>query len=622
MRTKLYHLLLLQIFFLSVYAQPVIKLQQVKTGFALPVCIDFMQDYMYVTEQDGIIRVVDPMNNTLSAPFLDITGLVHNEGERGLLGFAFHPDYVNNGYFYVNYSRIGDFATVLARYSRSGGDPFQADPNSAMILHVIAQPFTNHNGGDIKFGPDGMLYISSGDGGSGGDPQNNSQTLTAGNKLGKILRYNVSDGTTFTIPADNPFFGQGALEQSIWAYGLRNPWKFNFGASGLWIADVGQSALEEINLQPATAPGVNYGWRCYEGTAPFNTAGCTPPSNYTFPVYEYSHALGNSITGGYQYAGTEYPLLSGYYVCADYITGRFFTVHDDEGTWVGAPNEDHANFQFATFGQDALGNMYVAGRGNGIIYKVVEFCSDYIPTAVFDEGELTIEYFGDAIPGDVSVQWYLDGNLIPGANSQTYVPVVDGDYSVEVSHNIEDCVITSEELFVDVTILDLNIKDWNVKCENSTVYSDLSWYADDKLEQIIVQVSSDNRHWINVQELQTQPEQQNWNIEFPGSGDAYIRVMSKDVSGELSYSSVKFLNCPLDGISIFPSPAKQAFTISSLNLIREVELFDINGKVVQSWRFNNDRMELTLNNHPYGLYIVKAKMENGSLHQTKLMIGD
>src|SRR5690606_14892877 len=145
------------------------------------------------------------------------------------------------------------------------------------------------------------------------------------------------------------------------------------------------------------------------GTAPYNTAGGGPAGSYTFPVFEYDHSFGSSITGGYQYAGTEYPLLSGYYVCADISTGRFFTVHDNGGTWLGAPNEDHNNFQFATFGQDPEGNMYVAGLSNGIIYKIHEFCSDYIPTAVYDQGELSIDYFGDAEESDVSVQWYLDG---------------------------------------------------------------------------------------------------------------------------------------------------------------------------------------------------------------------
>jgi glucose/arabinose dehydrogenase len=621
MRTQLYLLIFsILMYSMSVISQPVIKLQQVKTGFALPICIDFMQNYMYVTEQDGVIRVVDPMNNTLSAPFLDISTLVHNEGERGLLGFTFHPDYLNNGYFYVNYSRTGDFATVLARYSRSAGDPFQADPGSALILNVISQPYTNHNGGDIKFGPDGRLYITSGDGGSGGDPQNYSQNLNT--QLGKILRYDVSNGTTFTIPPTNPFVGIPNTDPSIWAYGLRNAWRFNFGASGIWIADVGQSAREEINLQPSGLGGVNYGWRCYEGSITYNTDGCGSMSSYTFPVAEYNHSFGSSITGGYQYAGTEYPLLSGYYVCADYISGRFFTVHFNGTSWVGEPNEDHNDFQFATFGQDALGNMYVAGRGNGIIYKVVEFCSDYIPTAVYVDGELTIDYFGNAVVGDVSVQWYLDGNLITGANAPTFVPVVDGDYSVEVSHNIEDCILTSTELFVDVTILDLNIKDWNVKCENNNIYFDLSWFEDDQLERVVVQVSSDNKTWINVQDLETKPGQQNWSLEFPRSNESYIRIMSEEASGELSFSSVKFLNCPLEGISIFPSPAKQSFTISSLNFIQEVELFDINGKVVQSWKFNNEKGELNLDNHPHGMYIIQAKMENGFFHQTKLMIGD
>ncbi len=621
MRSTIYLIfILLQLTAISLVAQPVIKLQQVRTGFTQPICIDFMEGYMYVTQKNGIIRVVNPGGTTLGPPFLDISSLIVNLGERGLLGFAFHPDYVNNGYFYVNYSQTGTNSTILARYSRSMSDPFQADPGSALILSTIAQPFENHNGGDIKFGPDGMLYIASGDGGSGGDPQNNSQNRN--NKLGKILRYDVGDGTSFTIPANNPFVGIPDTDPSIWAYGLRNPWRFSFGASGIWIADVGQSAREEVNLQPSNLGGVNYGWRCYEGNATYNTAGCGPASNYTFPVYEYTHSLGSSITGGYQYAGTEYPLLSGVYVCADYISGRFFTVQDDEGTWVGAANEVHAAFQWATFGQDAQGNMYVAGLGNGNIYKIVEFCSDYIPTAIFDEGELSIDFYGDVSPTDVTIQWYLDGIPIPNATTAIYIPVVDGDYYVQVTHNTEDCEIASAELFVDVTILDLNILDWQLNCESRGVISNLSWAKDAQLDRMVIQISSDQKTWLDIQELKANPELEYWKLEFPRSGESYVRILSENIYGEVSFSPVKYLNCPLDGISIFPSPAKQSFTISSLNYITEVELFDIEGRVVQSWRFNGDKTELSLNNHPPGLYLVQATLENGSRHQTKLVIGD
>lgn len=623
MRSLIYILfILINYTVLSVNAQPVIKLQQINSGFTQPICIDFMQDYMYVTQKNGIIRVVDPMGNTLSQPFLDISTLTINAGERGLLGFAFHPDYVNNGYFFVNYTQTGTNSTILARYSRSGSNPFEADPASALVLSTIPQPFENHNGGDIKFGPDGMLYISSGDGGSGGDPGNNSQTITAGNRLGKILRYDVGDGSVFNIPPDNPFFGQPAFEQSIWAYGIRNAWKFNFGSSGIWIADVGQNAREEINLQPAGLAGVNYGWRCYEGNLPYNTSGCGPIGNYTFPVYDYEHALGRSVTGGYQYAGIEYPLLSGYYVCADFITGRFFTVHNEDGSWVGAPNEVHASNNWATFGQDSEGNMYVAGLSNGNIYKIVEFCSDYIPTAVFDEGELSIDFFGDAIESDVSVQWFLDGSPIPNANSAVYIPVVDGNYSVRVTHNIENCVIMSDELFVDVTILRLNIIDWDLFCDPSSVGFNLSWTRDNSLERIVFQVSSDQRTWIDIQELKANPELDYWKAEFPRTGETYVRIMTENVFGELSFSPVRFLDCPLDVITIFPSPAKESFTISSLNYMQEVEMFDIEGRVVQSWRFSNDRTELPLHNHPPGIYVIQAIFKNGSRHQTKLVIGD
>ena len=258
-----------------------------------------------MVEQAGIIKILNPDATVNPTPFLNITSLISSGGERGLLGLAFHPDYVNNGYFFVYYTNTtGD--TQVARYTVDAIDSNLADPTTAVLIIDVDQPYSNHNGGCIQFGVDGFLYIGLGDGGSGGDPQNRSQNLET--LLGKILRIDIdtTDGSNnYSIPSDNPFVDDTNALDEIWAYGVRNPWRFSFDSESdeLWIADVGQGAIEEINRAALDAAGLNYGWRCYEGSQTYNTSGCPDPSELTFPVAEYSHAIGYSITGGYVYHG-------------------------------------------------------------------------------------------------------------------------------------------------------------------------------------------------------------------------------------------------------------------------------------------------------------------------------
>ncbi|MBF8285408.1 MAG: hypothetical protein HW378_4323 [Anaerolineales bacterium] len=247
---------------------------------------------LFVIEQPGRIRIVEN-GELLPDPFLDIEPLVNSRGnEQGLLGLAFYPDYAANGLFFVNYTDVnGD--TVVARYAVSADDPSRADPASAKIILQVDQPFPNHNGGDLVFGPDGYLYIGLGDGGSGGDPQGNGQNLNA--LLGKMLRIDVNHGDPYAIPPDNPFAGRAGARPEIWAYGLRNPWRYSFDrATGdLYIADVGQNAYEEVDFQPADSRGgENYGWNKYEGFHAYD-GGAT--DGLTMPVAEYAHAVGGCL---------------------------------------------------------------------------------------------------------------------------------------------------------------------------------------------------------------------------------------------------------------------------------------------------------------------------------------
>ena len=292
---------------------------------------------VFINLQDGKIIIWNG-RRVLPTPLLDIDPLVGSDGsEQGLLGLAFHPHYATTGYFYVDYTdNNGD--TVIARYHVSANDPNIADPNSALILLVIDQPYANHNGGQLAFGPDGYLYIGLGDGGSEGDPGNRGQDTTQ--LLGKILRIDVNNrvglppdcgsGSNYTIPADNPLAdGRGGNCDEIWQTGLRNPWRFSFDrATGdMYIGDVGQNFWEEIDYTPAGNPGgQNFGWRCFEGNHPFNTQGCGPSRNYVFPILEYSHTVNGvcAVTGGYVYHGSALPRYVGAYFYGDYCGGQIW----------------------------------------------------------------------------------------------------------------------------------------------------------------------------------------------------------------------------------------------------------------------------------------------------------
>ncbi|MGE5603210.1 MAG: PQQ-dependent sugar dehydrogenase [Nitrososphaerales archaeon] len=335
---------------------------------------------LFVTEQRGAIRIVQD-GKLLSTPFLDIRGQVVCCGEQGLLGLAFHPNYAGNGYFYVNYTYLApgnELRTRVSRFKVSAGDPNIADANSEVSVLEFRQPFGNHNGGSLHFGPDGYLYIAAGDGGSSYDPPDNSQN--PGVLLGKILRIDVngttgakcgvSPGRNYGIPAGNPFAnGAGGACDEIWAYGLRNPWRISFdrGTGDLWIADVGQGAREEIDFQAAgSAGGQNYGWDCWEGTLQ-NTndpsPACAANPVTVAPIHEYDHSAGKcSITGGYVYRGAAYPAFRGSYFFADYCSAEMWAVKRTTGTpAVTKLILSGESLVFPrTFGEDVDGELYVA----------------------------------------------------------------------------------------------------------------------------------------------------------------------------------------------------------------------------------------------------------------------
>ncbi len=407
-----------------VNAQITIQLQPVLSGLSSPLYVTNAKDgsnRLFVVEQGGVIRVAQP-GATTTTQLIDISSKIVAGGEQGLLGLAFHPQFALNRKFYVNYTRASDAATVIAEYTVTAGNPIVADIATERILLVIPQPFSNHNGGMIEFGPDGFLYIGMGDGGSANDPGNRAQNRAL--LLGKMLRIGVDvpAGSTdqYTIPADNPFVGantarcpngsttSGNTCQEIWSIGMRNPFRWSFDRAGtrqLIAADVGQGQLEEIDV---ITRGANYGWRVYEGTncTGLDSSLCTP-ANYTAPVYEYFNAGSNrcSITGGYVYRGRRGALPVGTYVFSDYCTGEIMIQ--------GAPRTPTVLLDtprnVSSFGEDEAGELYVVGLG-GTVERIVS------PTPITPRN--TVADFDGDLRTDLSV-FRSSSNVWYSQNSST-----------------------------------------------------------------------------------------------------------------------------------------------------------------------------------------------------------
>jgi glucose/arabinose dehydrogenase len=328
---------------------------------------------IFITEQRGVIDAFAanrPQDG--SYVFLDISDRVSRGGnEEGLLGFAFDPDYQANGYFYVYYSAANPRRSILSRFGLEQGTSGVADPQSEVIILEVEEPFANHNGGQIVFGPDGYLYIGLGDGGAGGDPQGNAQDL--GTLLGSILRIDVSglSGTgDYSIPVDNPFVDTDGARAEIWAYGLRNPWRFSFDRETalLWAGDVGQNEWEEIDI---ITRGGNYGWNTMEGFHCYSPAAGCDQSGLMLPLVEYDHSQGCSVTGGYVYRGENIPALQGYYIYGDYCSGNIWALGYQDSVVIQNILLTESDLQISSFGEDLAGNLYILSRQGGI-YTLVQ----------------------------------------------------------------------------------------------------------------------------------------------------------------------------------------------------------------------------------------------------------
>lgn len=619
----------------SIYAQPTLTFTTFSSGYSRVIDIRNCKDSrLFMVQQAGKIIICDSTGVQNPTPFLNLTGICSNPSsvgdERGLLGLAFHPDYKNNGYFYVNYTAISGGATTIARYSVSATDSNVADPTSGTILLTITQPYSNHNGGCLHFGPDGYLYIGTGDGGSANDPGNRAQDKTV--LLGKMLRIDVDNPQAplaYGIPNDNPFVGT-ANRGEIWTYGLRNPWRWSFDRiyGDMWIGDVGQGAWEEVDFEALGTPGGrNYGWRCYEGnvtTPGVSQTGCPAFNTTTPPIAAFSHSATSAcaVTGGYIYRGAKHASLYGYYIYTDYCDGRMrLTKNNYDGTFttydlgtVGGTG------YFVAFGEDYRGEIYMADDFTNTIKKIG--ATGCLPTAAIISLEDTINLcYGDAYPTLSSIyhpentyQWYKNGVAIAGATNANLITNEDGAYTVEVT-NPSACSNTSTAVNIIRNLLPA-VSFAGLDTTICTIDAPLT--------------------------LTGTPV----GGTFSGSGmngNSFDPAVAGAGIYDISYTYTNAVGCDttviqsievticsgieartnVTSLNLFPNPNEGEFTLeltANMNASVYVSITDITGKNVHSENVNSVRgtnlINLNVNNLQKGFYILKVSDAAGDINKS------
>jgi glucose/arabinose dehydrogenase len=460
-----YTLLILACFFLltNINAQaPKLDLEFFAYGLERPVDIAHPKgdSMLYVVQQTGKIRIVNPANNSiLSETFLDLTGIavMPDGNEQGFLGLAFHPDYATNGWFFVNYINI-ERKTIIQRFTRSTDNYFKADSTSGVLVLEIPQPFANHNGGCLRFGKDGMLYIGMGDGGFSdlpADPNGNAQNPST--LLGKMLRINVNS-LPYTIPSDNPFVGNPLYAPEVWASGLRNPWRFNFDSENgdLWIGDVGMQKFDEIDYHAFEAPaGQNFGWKCMEGSVPYNNTPCADTLILTPPLFEYANVggfCGASAVGGVVYHGEKYPGMKDWYIFNDFCTGNFYGIKTNQfGTKTELLGHFPLTYDYAAFGEGEDGEIYMVGYISQGLYRIKDKCVNAnIATPLIENVSGTFPITCLNPDTSLTYQWYENGMPIAGSNTDTLdynLAMAEGFFYL-LATNAEGCQSVSEDIAV------------------------------------------------------------------------------------------------------------------------------------------------------------------------------
>lgn len=599
-------------------------------------------DRLFTVDRTGRIYVINADATVRTTPFLDIrTKISSTNSEEGLLGLAFSPDYSNSGKFYVNYTSNagGQLHTVVEEY-RVSGDPNIANAASALTILTQNQPFANHNGGNMMFGKDGYLYINLGDGGSGGDPQNNAQNRST--FLGKVLRIDVSNAsaeTPYAIPSSNPFFGSAdpTIKKEIWAYGLRNPWRSSFDklTGDMWIADVGQGAVEEIDFEPADGSGGrNYGWSIMEGNQCYKPATGCSTSGLTLPLYTYTHSTGQSITGGYVSRSAQSKSLFGMYLFSDFVGKWVDGLVQQEGALRGGVirllQPANAPGNPISFGEDRYGELYMIMNGNNTIYKLTDTSYLRQPVAYFAAAKQSdAHYILSALQGrSLTYQWLLDGNIIAGAVNPDFTATQNGTYTLIVTNTIGNS--DTSEAFV-LGPLPVRLGKLTATEKNGSVWLEWNTLSEDNIRGYYVEKQLSSTSLFTeigfVPSAQgTSNAEQRYSFIDAGENDVGLityRIRAVDLDGTSSYSNIAAVHRnarPL--IRLYPNPAEGVLQIDLPTQSRPaiLTIFDQQGRKLKTQLLNGQTNRVDLRTLK-GIYPVQLKGLDGKtlLHRLVLL---
>ncbi|HRF75109.1 MAG TPA: PQQ-dependent sugar dehydrogenase [Chitinophagales bacterium] len=584
------------------FAQPAILLDNFATGLSAPVdIVNAGDERLFVVERYGYIKIVQPDGSVNPVNFLDIhTQVESGYQEQGLLGLAFHPNYAENGYFFVHYNDL-DGNTVIARFTVSTFDPDVADPTTELEIFTADQPFVNHNGGCLRFGQDGYLYIGLGDGGSAGDPGDRAQNPE--NKLGKMHRLDIDSGSPYAIPASNPFAVAADTLPEIWAIGYRNPWRFSFDklTGNMWIGDVGQNLQEEVDVELAGDGGHNYGWRCYEGFDEFNDAGCDDDiSTYTMPIFQYPHNFttgGFSITGGYVYRGSLYPGMYGYYLCADYVSGNWWWVDADGPLPWSYERMDDVATDISVIGEDVNGELYCADLSTGKIYKIQDACGDFVISVTGTDYTCgTLDGAADLSITNGEAPYTIEWSN--GAITEDISGLTTGNYTVTVIDNA-GC-----ERQKTVFINELPAFDVAVTVAGNTLTADngisWQWY----LDGVLIEGATSSTY------------------DATTSGNYYVvatDINNCSATSESVALTVAINNIFINALKIYPNPTNDELFIQSPlgdHINYDIDLINQLGEIVLQQKTNAELTKILLTTLTDGLYVVKLTANNTVYTQT------